>query len=277
MRRKLTAAALTIAIAACGSGEGEAKQGSGAPAARAAASAAATIPAVAAATAPAATARAEKIENDLYIFDYAWPAAASAIPPLAAELEADLARQRDELAREAAEDRKARGGEGFPYHQHSRSISWQVVTQIPGWLSLSSSGAGYSGGAHGITWFGSLLWDRTANRRREVADLFTSPAALSAAIRRPFCAALDRERAKRRGAPVDRTSGDPFDECIDPAKSTVILGSSDRRQFDRIGVLIGPYEAGPYAEGEYEVTVPVTAAVIAAVRPEYRSAFRVGR
>ena len=47
--------------------------------------------------------------------------------------------------------------------------------------------------------------------------------------------------------------------------------------FDRIGFLIGPYAAGPYAEGSYDVTLPVTPAVIAAVKPEFRTAFAAGR
>ena len=68
-----------------------------------------------------------------------------------------------------------------------------------------------------------------------------------------------------------------FDECIDPVKSTVILGSSNKQTFDRIGILVAPYEAGPYAEGDYEVTLPVTQAVLAAVKPEYRAAFSLKR
>jgi hypothetical protein len=68
-----------------------------------------------------------------------------------------------------------------------------------------------------------------------------------------------------------------FSECIDPTDSTIILGSSNRQGFDRIGVLVAPYEAGPYAEGTYEVTVPVTRAVMDAVKPVYRSAFAPAR
>ena len=68
-----------------------------------------------------------------------------------------------------------------------------------------------------------------------------------------------------------------FDQCIDPTASTVILGSSNKQQFDRIGILIAPYEAGPYAEGDYEITLPVTKAVLAAVKPQYRSVFALGR
>ena len=46
---------------------------------------------------------------------------------------------------------------------------------------------------------------------------------------------------------------------------------------DRIGILIGPYEAGPYAEGGYEVTLPVTPAILAVVKPEYRASFAASR
>jgi len=57
----------------------------------------------------------------------------------------------------------------------------------------------------------------------------------------------------------------------------VILGSADKQHFTRIGVLIDPYAAGPYAEGGYEVTLPVTPAVLRAVKPEYRALFAHGR
>ena len=99
--------------------------------------------------------------------------------------------------------------------------------------------------------------------------------ALSAAIRAPFCAALNQQRAEKRGEPVDPKSKQEFDTCIDPAKQTVILGSTDKAHFNRIGILVDPYAAGPYAEGNYEVTLPVTAAVLKAVKPLYRRAFAV--
>ena len=77
--------------------------------------------------------------------------------------------------------------------------------------------------------------------------------------------------------PVRSGSDDPFSDCIDPTDSTIILGSSNGKAFDRIGVLVAPYEAGPYAEGEYEVTLPVNDAVMAAVKPDYRATFVKGR
>ena len=117
-----------------------------------------------------------------------------------------------------------------------------------------------------------MLWDRIAARRRAPVDLFASKAALASAIRKPFCRELDRQRARKRsGSGV----GDipEFSDCIDPSEQTVILGSSNGKAFDRIGILVAPYAAGPYAEGDYEVTVPVTQKVLDAVRPEFKPAF----
>ena len=43
--------------------------------------------------------------------------------------------------------------------------------------------------------------------------------------------------------------------------------------FDRLTVYAGPYVAGPYAEGAYEIDLAVDSAILAAVKPEYREAF----
>lgn len=222
--------------------------------------------------APRAEARRIREVNDLYEFDYAYPAAAAAIPALKARLDAHAAKVRGELIAEAKEE-KAQADADFVYRAHSRSFDWRVVTDLPGWLSLSSLASTYTGGAHPGYWFEAILWDKAAGQERKAIDLFTSKQALSAAIREPFCAEIDRQRAKKRGEPVTRSANEMFSECLDPTDYVVILGSSSRRAFDRIGILVPPYEAGPYAEGDYEVTLPVTQHILAAVRPEYRASF----
>jgi CRP-like cAMP-binding protein len=58
---------------------------------------------------------------------------------------------------------------------------------------------------------------------------------------------------------------------------TLLLGSSNGRTFDRIGLIADPYVAGSYAEGPYDVTVPITQAVLDAVKPAYKEAFSLGR
>ena len=42
-------------------------------------------------------------------------------------------------------------------------------------------------------------------------------------------------------------------------------------------MVVAPYAAGPYVEGDYEVTLPVTAKLLALVRPQYRKFFAVKR
>lgn len=264
---------LLLALAACkGSAPAEDRA---APSPAAAASPVAS--AVAAAKADPAVARSVEDKTPLYEFGYAYPAEAAAIPGLKAWLDADLDEQKQGIMDGAREGRAAAKESGYPFNPYGHSTAWQVVASLPGWLSLSAQRWEFTGGAHGNPWSEALVWDKTSGARLKPIDLFTAKAALTAAIQTPFCAEIDKQRAEKRGEPVSRDSGDPFSECIDPAQSTVILGSADKQHFTRIGVLVDPYEAGPYAEGNYEVTLPVTAKVIAAVKPQYREAFAAGR
>lgn len=270
MRRPISLLAVSAILAGC-SARNTRDADSATPQAAASAKAA-----PAAAPSQAAQGRAVHVENDLIDFDYAYPAAAAAIPKLKAWLDADIAKQEKDIRQGALDDREQEKKNDFPVHQFSYTTKWQVVAEIPGWLSLSADRWEFTGGAHGNPWFDTLLWDKTADTKREPLDLFATPAALSGAIRAPFCDRLDKQRGKKRGQPVDRNGGDEFDQCIDPVESTVILGSSDKQHFDRIGVLVGPYAAGPYVEGTYEVTLPVTQKVMAVVKPRYRQYFALG-
>ncbi|HVR90912.1 MAG TPA: DUF4163 domain-containing protein [Novosphingobium sp.] len=220
---------------------------------------------------PTAQARSVSVHDALYEFDYAYPVQAAVIADLRKLLDDDLAAQRSELAKEARDERAAAKSGGFEYRPNGRSYEWKVVTDLPAWLSMSTIAGSYTGGAHPNYYFDTLLWDKRAGQRRDPRDLFTSKEALSRAIRNDFCAALNRERVKRRGE--QREPGGMFWDCIDPVGETMILGSSNGKAFNRIGILIAPYEAGPYAEGSYEMTLPVTPAVMALVKPEYRASF----
>ena len=266
---------LTVLLGACSAASPE--QGAAAQASASAGAAAATASPTAPAAAAAVKAVAVAASNPLYEFDYAYPAQAAAIPALGKWLDADLAKQRAELVKNARIGQAEAKRSGFDYHPYSHATQWAVVTDLPGWLSLSAQRYEYAGGAHGNPWRDALVWDKAAGRRLKASDLFASPAAVSAAIRAPFCAALDQQRAAKRGGAANAAAGDPFTACIDPVASTLILGSADNAHFTRIGVLVGPYEAGPYSEGNYEVTLPVTAAVLGAVKPQYRNAFAAAR
>lgn len=224
---------------------------------------------------PPPEARSVSEHDVLYEFDYAYPVQAAVIPELRKLLDDDLASERSELARESREERDAAKSAGFEYRPNSLGIDWKVVTDLPAWLSLSTFVSSYTGGAHPNYHFETLLWDKRARRQRDPLSLFASEKKLSAALRTDFCVALDRERIKRRGEQPE--AGGLFWDCIDPLGETLILGSSNGRAFNRIGILVAPYGAGPYVEGHYEVTLPVTPAILAQVKPEFRNSFVAAR
>jgi hypothetical protein len=116
-------------------------------------------------------------------------------------------------SRKRAPSWKKREGEGKADAQSGNYPSTPMAAARTGrWLPICPAGLSatiydYSGGAHPNHGYAALLWDKGAGKRLAAADLFTSKAALSAAIRAPFCDAIDRER-RRRGEKVNRASGD---------------------------------------------------------------------
>jgi len=216
-------------------------------------------------------------ETDDFLLEYSYPAQAGRIPELGALLDARLEEQRSELARTAAEARRDARSDGFPYNKHSYSAEWKVVADLPRWLSLSNEFSTYSGGAHGNFGLESLVWDKEQAEAMEAIALFTSPAALEEALGDRFCEGLDEERAKKRG-PVEEeqpqeVGGTTFTDCPKISELTVLVGAGGGRRFDRLTLYAGPYVAGPYVEGAYEVNLRVDAAVLEAVKPEYRESF----
>ncbi|GAB4485111.1 MAG: hypothetical protein OHK0018_16670 [Erythrobacter tepidarius] len=222
---------------------------------------------------PAAVAFADNAEQDggTREFAYKWPAAVSAIPALAERLAADrdkaLAEQKADWAGALAE---FPGEDCISCKNLSFAKEWKVVTDLPRYLSLSADIYLYTGGAHGNSAFETLVWDREAGTAIKPEAMFTSEAGLQDALGDGWCKALKAERIKRIGADL---SEDGFFPCPAIADLTVLLGSSNRKAFNRIGLIAAPYVAGSYAEGPYEVTLPVTPKVIAAVKPEYKAAF----
>ena len=213
-------------------------------------------------------------ETEVYSFEFSYPAAAAAIPALKQRLDADLEERKATLLAEAQEGKQFAAESGYPYNAYGFSKSYEVVADLPRFLSLSESFGGYSGGAHGYYGSGGLVWDREAGKVMAATDFFTSPTALEAALGERYCGALNRERAKKREG-YEGPSG-MFEDCVGIDAVTLLPGSSDKQHFDRIGLIADPYVAGPWSEGSYEVTLPVDAALLDAVKPEYRAVFTTG-
>jgi len=207
-------------------------------------------------------------------FSYAWPAKAAAFPALTARFAAErdrlLAEQRadwDEALREFA------AGDCLGCVNRAFEKEWEVVADLPRFLSLSASFYAYAGGAHGNGAFDALVWDREAQQAIDPKAMFRSPEALQKALGPAWCRALKAEKVKRLG---EAYSDDSFFPCPAIADLTLLVGSAGRKAFDRIGLIAAPYVAGSYAEGPYEVTLPVTPGVLAAVGPGYAEAFAPG-
>ena len=269
MKRLITVFALAAALAGCdlfGGGGGK-PDPTPTPTPTPKPSASAT------ATPPTGGARSVSEETDDFLFEYSYPSQAGRIPALAALLDSRMAKNRDDLASEAVQARRDARSNGFPYNKHSYSAAWKVVADLPGWLSLSQEVDTYTGGAHGNSALESLVWDKQAGKALDAIALFSSPDALDDALGKKFCDALNRERAKRREAPVPAHSDDEFDKCPAIGDLEVLVGSSNRRTFNRLTIYAGPYVAGPYVEGAYEVNLDVDRAILGAVKPEYRAAF----
>ena len=161
----------------------------------------------------------------------------------------------------------------FPFNKYSSGTSWEVVADLPDWLSLSAAFDSYQGGAHPNYGFDTVVWDKEGERTLQPISFFISAEALDDALGQRLCDALNAERGKRRGEPVASGSTDSFDSCIKPDETNFLLGSSNGRTFNRIGIQIAPYLAGPYAEGSYEFTFNMDDDLLAIVRPEFRDAF----
>src|SRR5690606_36377565 len=191
---------------------------------------------------------------------------AATLPGLKRYLDDDIAKRREivrELASAYANMMSGQQSTSMLDHQ----VEWKTVTRIPGWISLSGMLSGYDGGAHPNYTYLALLWDSQTDSKVNAIDLFSSPAAFEKAVDERFNNELNRQRrGKREG---DLGEG-PFAAALQPGEQTIILGSSDGQRFDRIGFLVPPYQAGPYVEGAYEVTLSVDAALLEALKPEYR-------
>lgn len=216
-------------------------------------------------------------------FAFSWPAQVSAIAPLAAMLgqarDEELAKQKAEWNASVAEFADAEDGyQCITCVNRSYAKSWLVAADTPRFLVLGAETFTYTGGAHGNTVYHGLIWDRDGNDGEGEAlaqlSLFTDPVALEGTANGAYCAVLLAARGER--LEMNIAEMDPLEDCPAITELVVLPKSSDGERFDQLTFLAAPYVAGSYAEGAYEFAIPVTEAIIAAVKPRYREAFAPG-
>jgi hypothetical protein len=215
-------------------------------------------------------------KNEALDFSFAYPAEAAAIAGLARQLDADGARQLDEAQKAANEDVKNSKENDYPLRQHVFAQKWQLVAQTPRFLSLSSDIETYTGGAHGMVNFATLLWDKEKAASLDPVDIFTSKAAYDSAVSKSFCDGIAAAKRAKGIEPNEAADG-VFESCPKASEHTLWLGSSDGKLLDRLTIGITAYVVGPYVEGNYRIDVPMNSALKNAVKPEYAAFVGVKR
>ncbi|MEO1489150.1 MAG: DUF4163 domain-containing protein, partial [Pseudomonadota bacterium] len=131
-------------------------------------------------------------------FLYTWPRQVSAIPELASKLEAE----RDKLLAEQkgyyTQALKDCPPEFASCASRTYEVNWQVVADLPRFLSIANNVYAYEGGAHGNSWRGASVWDREAKVSLDPAAFFTTLDLLAEGIGEEACIALNAQRAERR-------------------------------------------------------------------------------
>lgn len=203
--------------------------------------------------------------------DFAYSNEAAAVPALVRRFNAELAEEKSKTivcGKAETQVRVATGSEGIAC---SSSTGITTSGQAQRLLSLARSYYAFTGGAHGNGATTPLLWDRRLGQEIDFASLFAAPNSHARIMRDAYCRALNAERKKRRG-PAYQAGGIPeFDSC--PKFSELSLIPSGSPRFSRIHVIASAYTAGPYAEGQYDIVLPVTPRLVAALKPQFRASF----
>jgi hypothetical protein len=129
----------------------------------------------------------------------------------------------------------------------------------------------YSGGAHPNTVATSLLWDKAEGRRIAAADLFAKGAD-RAGVERALCQAVNEAKKARPGAQPVAAAGDTW-ACprLDKVAVTLAPGSVAGKA-GGLTFLLDAYAVGPYVEGAYYLTLPLSA-FQSALSPTYAGEF----
>ena len=215
-------------------------------------------------------------KSDLIDFHYGWSAQVSAIPQLVERFRKEMDKTKTELIASAREDKAFRDKEGYDFNAYSSTTEYSTAGQSPRLLSLSVEAASYTGGAHGNSGTNGLLWDRQAAKEIAAAGLFATPANMDRLLTQRWCDALNKAREEKRGEPVG--GGGMFDECPKLGEIAIIPTDHDKNgRFERLMLIASPYVAGPWVEGSYEIDLPVTPDLIAALKADYRDSFEAGQ
>lgn len=184
------------------------------------------------------------------------PDALKAHPDLHARLYADEVRKLKQFA-EGAQGELTEAGADPDRPKYGNAVTITTAAETGKLLSLKRTSF-ETGGAHPNTLATGILWDKALKRQIALADLFRPGADLTA-LDQALCSALNTAKRARvpDGASITFDSK-PF-ACPRAATTPFVLTPGDTPgKAAGLTFLIGAYQAGPYAEGGYEITVRST-------------------
>lgn len=156
------------------------------------------------------------------------------------------------FAARAEADRKQNDGQ-FPWRSYDGQREWTLAAATSRLVSLRGSWLDYTGGAHPNHGSRGLLWDLTGETEIKPSALFRAGADMRV-LDKAICDAVAVAKSHRQGA-------SPLDDVFScPKWSDTEFALSPSTEPGKIGglvVLIDPYVVGSYAEGDYEVTLPL--------------------
>ena len=188
------------------------------------------------------------------------PEAIAAYPDLHAAIYGEEVRGLREFLEGAQSDHTEFTGEDGGLPPYEQTIVYEPAGESARLFSLRETSSEYTGGAHGMSGFSGVLWDKTTDRRIEPATLFRTGADM-AALDRVLCDAINAARADLVGEPSTLTMTETNGWSCPRAIETpfVLAPSTTQGRAGGLEFLIGPYIVGPYAEGSYQIVVPQAA------------------
>lgn len=213
-------------------------------------------------------------------FNYHWIGDVSQRGPLYDHLMADMARERQRVERLSEEGNR---GRKVPA-KHDYEKRWQLAGKGARLISLAGSVRHYAGEPPARFGFAGLIWDRKLKKPLSLGDILRDKTAFDKALQQPFCAALNQKRAERLDPHPPPPDGRPPARRIPPlaapcppggAQTIVPADLTGDGLFDALEVMV-PQGRPPYpADGHAQHDVPVDERMLALIRPDYRSSFRV--
>ncbi len=179
----------------------------------------------------------------------------AAHPGLRFKLYQDGVRELTTFITEARNDHARLLKAGGKPQTYEHTISWTITAATPRLLSAWETWYDYAGGAHPNSGSEGLLWDAADDREIARGDLFR-PGADQARLDAALCEAVRRAKAERQGSVGDSRTW----PCPKWSESNYVFAPSViEGKLGGLIFLFDPYAIGPYAEGTYEVTVPLSA------------------